>query len=241
MQYDFAVAAGASQVMNISGRFFKYKSGTGVIRVRASAGGYVDLLPGQGVWGIEYESLTIQDKSGANNAGVILAGAFDFHDDRITGTVDVVDGGKARTKANQAFLGAVVVPGQAGNAATSQVWMPPGATKIAAVAKIFVSSETAGQIRLLATNIVGVNAGGTPGSKMIGGANGASLLYADSIVGAGVPPGSIRQLAALTVAANAQYVVDFKEPVVIGPGFGLSVQHTLGAAGLNVTYEFIEE
>ncbi|MCL6484930.1 MAG: hypothetical protein I4O49_12305, partial [Janthinobacterium lividum] len=103
MQYDFNLSPGGAQNLDVKGRFFKYRSGTGAIRVRASKGGYVDLLPGQGVRGFDFESLTVADRSGANNVGVLIVGDFDFQDDRIAGTVDVVDGGRTRTLAGIAF------------------------------------------------------------------------------------------------------------------------------------------
>jgi hypothetical protein len=104
MEYDFNLGAGQSLNLDVKGRFFKYKSGTGPIRIRTSLGGAVDLLPGQGVENVHFTGLTISDRSGAGNAGSILAGDFDFRDDRITGSVEVVDGGKNRTRAGQAFL-----------------------------------------------------------------------------------------------------------------------------------------
>lgn len=92
MQYDFNLEANGSQFIDVKGRFFKYKNGTGKIRVRNSTGGYIDLLPGQGVNGLNYSSLSITDLTGAQNTGYLLAGDYEFSDSTVTissGTVAV--------------------------------------------------------------------------------------------------------------------------------------------------------
>ncbi|MEH6434243.1 hypothetical protein [Massilia sp. DD77] len=81
MQYDFQVTAGGAQRIEATGRFFKYISGIGRVRVTTSKGRVIDLIPGQGVWGEEFTGLSVKDLSGAGNVGVILAGDFDFRDD----------------------------------------------------------------------------------------------------------------------------------------------------------------
>lgn len=91
MQYDFTLAAGAAQSFDVVGKFIKYQHGTGMIRVRMSMGEYVDLLPGQGVFSVDYTRFTVTDRSGANNVGALLAGDFDFRDSRISGAVEVND------------------------------------------------------------------------------------------------------------------------------------------------------
>lgn len=249
--FDIIIAPGGVRLIDQVANYIYFMFGSAgggdtTIEIVPVAGGQTIILkPGQ-AYEFDVEETanrwSIKNLKGEGTIiGQVLFSAGKFTDNRVSGAVEVIDGGKNRTMANVAFLGAVVTPGQAGNAATAQLWMPVGAVKAASVEKIFISSSAAGQVRLLATNIIGVNAGGSPGSKLIGGANGTCLQFADSIVGAGVPPGSIRQLAALTVASNQQYVLDFEEPVVIRAGYGLSVQHTLGAADINVTFEFFEE
>jgi hypothetical protein len=88
MQYDITLGAYGVQRIEVAGRFFKY-IGVGKIRVTTSKGGSIDLQSGQGVWGEEFNGLTVQDRSGSPNSGVLLAGSYDFRDDTITGRLMV--------------------------------------------------------------------------------------------------------------------------------------------------------
>jgi hypothetical protein len=91
MQYDLNLNANGSQRLEVAGRFFKYTNGAGKIRVTTNKGAVIDLTVGQGVWGEEFQSLTVLDRSGATNNGVLLAGSYDFRDDTVavSGTIDV--------------------------------------------------------------------------------------------------------------------------------------------------------
>ena len=91
MQYDFSLTAGGAQSFDVVGKFIKYQYGTGLIRVRMSMGEYVDLMPGQGVFSVDYTRFTVTDRSGAGNNGALLAGDFVFRDSTITGSVEVKD------------------------------------------------------------------------------------------------------------------------------------------------------
>lgn len=239
MQYDFAVGAGQSQGLDIAGSFFKYKSGTGVIRVRASAGGYVDLLPGQGVWGVSFTSLTVTDKSGAANAGVIVAGNFDFRDDRIVGTVDVVDGGYARTLAGKAFMGIATTAATAGLVSCTQLWNPAGNTKNLIVKRYALSSAVAGyvmaktnQIQLGTLNNVGY-------AKKAGGADSAALLKNATAAAGTYDFGS--KLDQYSLGANANISVILQEPIIVPPGWGLMFTALTLNTDITAALEWYEE
>lgn len=236
MQYDFSLAGGATQVMNIRGRFFKYKAGAGPIRVRASAGGYVDLLPGQGVWNVDYDSLTVQDKSGAANTGVLLAGDFDFHDDRITGTVDVVDGGRTRTFNNTAFCLGTGTNGAAGQYPYVSLWNPAGSGKNVIVEAIIASSGGAGGWSLSGINTDFVT-GSQPGrSKKPGGAASSGYVKITSDPGIlGIP------YFTLDLAAATPFVYLPKEPFLLTPGNGIAAHGTVLAGNFNCAFEWFEE
>jgi hypothetical protein len=83
MQFDINLGANKSQHLDVSGTFLKYKSGTGPIRVRLNGGGYIDLVPGQGVSNVKFDNVDVQDRSGLTNTGTILAGNYDFRDDNV--------------------------------------------------------------------------------------------------------------------------------------------------------------
>jgi hypothetical protein len=237
MQYDFNVPANGGQVIDVKGKFFKYKSGTGLIRVRINKGGYVDLLPGQGVWGVDFDTLTMQDRSGAGNAGAILAGEFDFHDDRIAGTVDVVDGGKARTLSGAAYCGGTAVISAAAQFSAVQLYNP-SATKRLIIKALALSVTNSQQLSVFgyATPLTG--APQSAASKLIGGgAASVGELRTQSLVAAL----SLPALIGPYITTNVPFIYVFQEPVVLLQGQGMVIQGSTPNTYCGATFEYIEE
>lgn len=240
MQYDFNLAANTGMSIDVAGKFFKYKSGNGVIRVRTSKGGVVDLLPGQGVWNSEFTSLTITDRSGLPNAGIVLAGDFDFHDDRISGTVDVVDGSRTRTDQNRAFVAYVngAVAGGSGAYAHQQLYNPVGSGKNLVVERVIVSSPVANTIRINKGGaILAQPAPDQAQSKKLGGASG---------VGQGRYEPASQAIQGTTMynifcPANTPVTIQFTEPVLVPPGWGLNVVAGVVESSMPTNFEYYEE
>ncbi|MGK5038668.1 hypothetical protein [Janthinobacterium sp. LB3P118] len=236
MQYDFNLPPGGALNLDVKGRFFKYRSGTGAIRVRASKGGYVDLLPGQGVWSLDFESLNVQDRSGVQNTGVLIAGDFDFHDDRITGTVDIMDGGRTRTLANTAFLADTAIsPGA--SFATLQLWNPVGSGKNVMLEQMTISVDAGTSISMWDSTAPKLTPGQNPSPKLLGGATGVARTFMDNPGAAysGVRNGSVN------CQANGTFVFPMREPIVIPPGRGFVVQSGTITTILRCMFEFFEE
>jgi hypothetical protein len=240
MQYDFALAANGGQQIDVRGKFFKYVSGTGRIRVRINRGGYVDLLPGQGVWNVEFETLNISDRTGAANAGTILAGEFDFHDDRVAGEVSVIDGGKARVAANVAFFASIeMVAAGAGAAAQVQVWNKSTNKRIV-IESFCVSSSGAGSVGFGTSTAQLATLVGAPVNKHVGYPQSTSAeCRLNNAAGGLVAIGN--QFGTVFIQANASIVYKLNEPVVIEPGTGFSIWHGLTNVDLRVFCEFFEE
>lgn len=237
MQYDFNLSANGGQVIDVKGRFVKYRSGTGPIRVRLSKGGYADLMPGQGIFDTAFDSLTVNDRTGAQNIGVILAGDFDFRDDRITGTVDVVDGGRARTIQGHAFMGYAGVTSASGQYSTSQLWNPAGSGKRLVVEQISINCDNSAPVVISNGTVQCLNKRTNGISKRLGYANGKGECRYESR--------ATRQVDGyVAVFCQAGSTVNFKptEPFVIEPGNGLEVFFS-GAIVATVTasYEWFEE
>lgn len=240
MQYDFNLPPGGALNLDVKGRFFKYRSGTGPIRVRASKGGYVDLLPGQGVWSLDYDSLNVQDRSGGNNAGVLIAGDFDFHDDRIVGTVEVVDGGRARTLAGLAYFAyGSMSTSTAGKRANVILWNPIGSGKSVTVKSAIVSSNTAqfigvlqapSQLGALQSNSKSKKVGGADGVLEVRGLEQAAFINSFNFTGA-------------NVGANGSFIIKLEEPIFLAPGTGVAVGASDTTVGSFITagFEIIEE
>jgi hypothetical protein len=240
MQYDFNLAPNTGLQIDVAGKFFKYKSGTGLIRVRTSKGGFVDLLPGQGVWNTEFTSITIFDRTGLQNAGVILAGAFDFHDDRITGSVEVIDGGRTRTGLGVAYMGAVKCQPADPQFSYVQLWNPAGTGKNLVIGKIIVSVTTSTQVDFgPATVPLTSDFPSQPRSKLFAPGEVPTIAQTKYQNAPGYILGS--SFGNVLVQANQSVVIEFLEPVVVTPGRGFTVASEAFNAALVTTYEYFED
>lgn len=240
MQYDFNVPANGGQVLDVKGKFFKYKTGIGAIRVKTNHGGYVDLLPGQGIWNTDFSSIIIQDRSGATNTGVLLAGDFDFHDDRISGTVEVIDGVRNRTTANQAFMGIGYAPAVVSRFSMGQLWNPPASGKRLVVGQVNIIG-TAGTVStglgMWNTRLANTTTYPPVNKNNGGSASVATSWYEDFAA----PPLSVTFGSVGVTAINARDFYKFAEPVVISPGQGLVMQCGVANNSFTFFFEWFEE
>lgn len=235
MQYDFNLAASQSMTIDVAGKFFKYKSGTGLLRIRNSKGGYVDLLPGQGVWGLDFTTLTIQDKSGATNVGVILAGAFDFHDDRITGTVEVISGEKARVIAGNSFSGSVGVVADPTFPAMTQLYNPAASGKNIFLNRIIIGGSAAGEWLVASTATQLATLVGTFPNKKMGGAASAAERRREARVALG------NTIFDMYCALNVPFDLVMAEPLMVTPGNGIVVYPATVNVPAVVNFQFYED
>jgi hypothetical protein len=234
MQYDFNLAANASQKTEIVGTYFKYVTGVGKIRVRLNTGQYIDLLPGQAVKGKRYTSIDIQDRSGLPNSGTFFADDFDFTDDSISGTISTINNSKRDTLLGSGFMiGTGAGNGAEGNGVS--LCNPAGNTKNLIVKKVLCTITNG------ANSWVGWNvamAAASPikaGNKLSGGALSTGVVSAETRTGA--QQGALGQTHILVLAGGVNLLV-FDEPIVVRPGYGLlcllAIQYgavVAGAAG----------
>jgi hypothetical protein len=129
MQFDLNLNANSAQRIEVVGQFIKYKSGLGPIRVTTSNGDYIDMTPGQAVYGVPFTGLSVADRSGAANPGVLLAGAFDFRDDTITGSVAMIDPYVGVLNDKNSFMGFTIGGATAGVVNSSGIYNPVGSGK----------------------------------------------------------------------------------------------------------------
>jgi hypothetical protein len=217
MQFDFNLTSGQSQTLDVSGRFFKYKSGTGAIRVRATGGGYVDLLPGQGVFSLNFTSLTITDKSGAANVGVLLAGEYDFRDDRITGTVEVISGEKSRVIAGNSFAGSMGIVADPTFPAMVQLFNPAASGKNVFVNKIILGGTAAGEWIVSSTTTQLATLVGTCPNKKLNGAASSAERRREARAALG------NTIFDLYATLNVPFDIVMVEPLMVPPGNGIVV------------------
>jgi hypothetical protein len=237
-QYDFTLPANGAQTLDVSGTYFSYKGGLGPIRVTSSDGAVVDLLPGQGMSKLKFDRLTVKDISGVANVGIILAGNGEWRDERITGTVEVVDGGKNRTMANQAFMARTYLGATAGNTPEIQLWNPPASNKRLIVERVGRTCANGGSVGGFWSAVQGATLIPNAGiSKLAGGAFSAAQLRTTSTVGGQTANYLFSDVLQPGIPVQFQFI----EPVIVPPGWGLTLGNSVIAGDLVGTFEYFEE
>lgn len=236
--YDFTLTAGGSFNLNVAGSFFRIISCTGVIEVQADAGTLGPLNSGQGFRNAPYTRLTLVDKSGSPNKGVVIVADSDFVDDRISGEVSVIDGGKSRTVAGSTFMSGFYSAAVAGQLSYVGCFNAAGSGRNVFVEQVQTSLLTAGNgiyfRRLNAVTGVLVNAmkaknqaaADSAVSSLYNGAN-AALLGTS--------------LTFQHVTAGLPNILKFSEPVMLPPGYGLYAQGGAVNVELAAVFECYEE
>lgn len=247
--YDFnAQTTGASFPVASPGRFLYYLSGSAggadsTIAVRAgNTGQSVLLKPGQSVRLADSDK-TVDTWFISNYAkaqpilGQLLVGDGFFDDNRISGSVEVIDGGKSRTLAGAAFMGGVQGGSVAAQYTHVQVWNPAASGKNVIVESVTYSSGGNGGIYIRTNAAALANLTGNGPAKLANGAaSAAELRYAS--LGAFQGGGN---MLVLNLAAGQFSTFNFKEPVVLKPGNGILVIQTIGGNDVNAAFEWYEE
>lgn len=253
-KYDFtAPASGAPQVINVAGRYLKYVSGNAggndaglIITPGSKPGSKILLYPGQAI------TLPDDGTAGPNawtvaNAigqaaitGTVVVGNGKIDDNTLSGTVQVVDGGKARTLAGSAF----VMYGQQAAVAAQygrvQLWNPAASGKRLIVEAIDMSTGGAAASAFLAFNTAQLTTlvGAGVAKRASAAASTAGLIYVDSTA---TQPSAAADMFSFSLAAASYGVQKFSEPLCIDPGYGL----VMWGAGQNTqfgcTFEWFEE
>lgn len=158
---------------------------------------------------------------------------------RTAGVVSVVDGGRARTQANQAFsMAAYQAPAGAGNNSHCQLWNPVGSGVSVVISNVSFSAATAGALTMAVTNVQQpTNISATRHqSKLSGGALAAAQVRTGAP--AGVPAIAFQLFQ---INANLTLFNRFTEPVVLTPGYGLTIAHNTANTDLLFNAEWYEE
>jgi hypothetical protein len=146
MQYDLNLTPNGGQQIDAVGHFIKYKIGIGPIRVKTNTGAQVDLMPGQGIRASKpFGSITVTDRSGNSNMGILIAGDYEFQDDSIAGAVSIIDGGKSSTLAGNCFIG-TVQSGTTSYYGFVSLGNPDGSGKNLVLESVTYSAEVAGPV-----------------------------------------------------------------------------------------------
>ncbi len=247
MQFDFTMAANGGQRIEAIGKFVKYSTGVGLIRVRMSGGAYVDLLPGQGIWGVDFSGLEVSDRSGAANSGVILAGNFDFRDERISGNVLVSDDSSYFTEQGASYIGTGNSNATAGaNYNQVSLFNPAASGKNILVQKIIIAPQSGNYNGMWAQSAavspyVSAGLAATTKNKKVGGAASAGQIWQNS-------PGTLPALAdrmceyySFGASIGPVHMLSESDDILLPPGAALIVGDTTAVATVKyVCFEWRE-
>lgn len=242
--YPLTIPANGSFVLPVYGTMFKVLSASSTFTVHCDTVGLIGALqPGQGIRQDAKEppfrALTFNDTSGAANNLTVLVADDTFIDDRVTGDVSVIDGNKAKSIANAAYVIFGSQPGVAGQFSYQQLWNPAGSGRFLVIDRIVYSSSTStvNYIRLGGAAGPLIAAAGTANSKLAGsGAANVSEYRGGSAAGLG---GNGVQL--LVGSVNQSVIYQPPKPVVVPPGTGASVWTGAVNQDVTVNFEWTEE
>jgi hypothetical protein len=237
-QYDFTLTAGGAFVLPVVGSYFRILSCTGALEVQGDTFGRVPVLSGQGLRDQDFAKLTLVDKSGSPNVGVILVSDGSFVDDRITGEVSFIDGGKARTIAGSAFVASSAMTPGGSNISQVSICNPVSSGRRVVINSIMVSCQIASSVSLSFGSGVPLGTQIAPLAKSL--ASGAACVAQkfDSYVltasqGAG--------LLAMSLQAGQSSTIPITEPITIEPGRYLNISCPAPTSTFYCTVQFFEE
>ncbi|TFE36541.1 hypothetical protein E2553_43215 [Paraburkholderia dipogonis] len=245
--YDINLPAGGTQTIEASAQicdFLSSGSAFDQIEVRPNfTQGAATLKLGQGFdFGSIVERWLIVNKGATAIAGQVMLSTAGFRNFRISGDVNVLDNGMSRTLTNQTFLAQGFRAADTSNRCHVQLWNPVGSGKVLIVESINAVS-TSGQ---WLTNVGFANAilptptditASSIGSKLAGGVLGVAKVY--NCMSAGGQVGVA--LAALAGQAALPSSQNFKEPVVVPPGWGLIQSCVQINTALQAGFEWYEQ
>ena len=146
-----------------------------------------------------------------------------------------VDSGLARTIARQAFLAPHIVQAVAAQYPHTELWNP--STKNLILESMSVSSTTAQQV-LFGSYTATLATGPQQGvSKYVNGTAPTAQTWKTNNVASQVS----QQHLIFSLSAAAPQIINFREPIVIPPGFGFGVQGLTVNTDLLVNYEWFEQ
>lgn len=234
--YDFALPANGARELLVEGSYYRILSSTGAVEVRRNGGSALGpIYAGQGERA-EFNRLTLVDKSGASNIGLVIVADDTFIDDRITGEVTVIDANAKTTLANRAFSGNTASLALAGNYSHTQVFNSDPSRNVF-VRSMSVTVTVAAGVAYGLRNSSLATAGALINSKKAGGAQSVARFYTEQNVAdlVAVPLGYF-----LSDGLRSLFI-EFREPVLLTQGWGLVVRPSNVNTQITAQYEIVEE
>ena len=232
---------GAGRQIDAKARFFRYESGGAggadtSIGVRADGNDLGRYLPGDEITlPMDAKRWEIAPVSAAC-AGIVRLGIGSVRSSRVAGSVEVIDGGKARSLANIAGVGNVTSGASVGNFSYAQLWNPAGSGWRLIVKSILAGSSTAGELAIRTHNAALATLQGQPVSKLDQNILAGTELR-DGTNAALIGQGFLRFFA----SANSTVSIRLEEPLVLNPGFGVMATGFLVNRDVSGLFELFRE
>jgi hypothetical protein len=239
--YDFNLAPGGARQIDAMGAYVYYYSGSAggadsTITVRGQSTGFrMNLKPGQGVKlpGDETKWHVANAAGEAIIAGVLVIGAGEVTDNRLTGTVEVVDGEKARTLSGGMFLGTSAQGALASNYSFVQLWNPAGSGKNLILQAMQLSSSVANSASFFIGGAPYASLGSVRNKKASAGVGVGQTRY-----GAGPNVGSFLRVSYMAATQPIEWRPTGN--VVLEPGYGIAAQSAINS-DITGNFEWFEE
>jgi hypothetical protein len=242
---DLTIAAGASQLVQIAGQvvdFLTSGSAFDTIEVRPDfMQGSAVLKQGQGFdFGAQFTQLLVINKGANALAGTLIISTAGFRNFRISGDVNVLDGGKSRTQLNSAFSTTSSVSAVAAKYPCGQLWNPAGNTKRLIVESMEVGSSVAGGVNIVINQaMLTTDATATHmGCKLAGGVAQSAQIRVDNVAAF---PAQTQWMFNSYIQASTGKLWTPKEPLVILPGWGVTAYTNQANGDILANFEWYEE
>jgi hypothetical protein len=201
--------------------------------------GVATLKLGQGFdFGQPVDRWLVVNKGATPVNGTVMLSTAGFRNFRISGDVNVLDGGKSRTLSGAAFAGYGSIGAVAGQYCRVQLWNPatnPNRLVVENVTVLANGSMLAAVIQFNGSQLATAIGAGI--SKKSGGANSAATINTDTTATQLVLPA----LIGMAEQNPGTQGFKFAEPVVVTPGNGLLVYSSTLNTTMGASFEWYEE
>lgn len=251
--FPLIVKAGQTIAIATRARSVYYESspsaGDTTIRVvmQGGAGSEYLLKVGQGFRAAQdYEQLLVTNPGATDITGSLVLADAGFFDNRVVGTVsisgqvsvvgtvDVVDGGIARSLGDVAFMSDNASAPVAAKYSAAQIWNP-STTKIVVVKRVIASSAVGGSLFLSPVTVMATTFVKNAQSKRAGSANVSVAAMRNEQVSAQYA----NRYLGLNIGANSVLDLKLEEPFALMPSTGLNVWGWINQ-DISCTFEFYE-
>lgn len=249
------LAVGAAMTIDFIGTFCYFRQSDttqDLIEIRPDTQqGVLQLLPGQGFGFGSPVNRWIVKNIGTTNitVGQLVIADGDYRDQRVVGSMQVVgtasvavaDAAKARVLAAASFMGANRSPaGGAGNYSRSSLWNPPTnpnrlIVQAVGLYNLDMANPSAASLQTItaAPSFLGSTFGA---NKKLGGVASVARATTDTQTGAGAVSPMV-----LEVAAQRKHTLVLTDPIVVPPGYGLSLWGINANQEVSGSFEWYEE